>query len=157
MGRLSASRSATAATANPSATAAISSVIGRRLLRPGDDAPERVPLLPPGGFELLAGLELDVVAKLPDLFPDLLVLGNLPECRLELGHDRRRDALGPHDRAPHGEDHVDAFFLEGRRLRQLADARRAGYRERSHLARGHLGMSCAVNENVASAWPPSTA
>src|SRR5437879_4493790 len=139
MGRPRASASASAATARPSATAAMSRVIGRRLLRSGDDAPEGVPLLPPGRFELLAALELDVVAELADLLLELLVLGDLAECALELGHDRRRHALGPHDRAPHGEDHVDAFFLERRRLRQLADARRAGHCERPHLARGHLG------------------
>src|SRR5207249_5522632 len=130
IGNPNASRSASAATASPRTTAPISRVIVRLLLRGGDDAAEGVPLLPPGRLELLGRLELDVVAELSDLLQELLVLGNLPEGALEPGRDGRRQPLRPDDGAPHREDHVDAFFLERRRLRQLADARGAGHRQR---------------------------
>src|SRR5438034_7786703 len=104
IGNPNASRSA--ATASPRTTAPISRVIVRLLLRGGHDAAEGVPLLPPGRLELLARLELDVVAELSDLLQELLVLGNLPEGALEPGRDGRRQPLRPDDGAPHREDHV---------------------------------------------------
>src|SRR2546428_13980601 len=104
IGTPNASRSASAATASPRTTAPISRVIVRLLLRGGDDAAEGGPLLPPGRLELLARLELDVVAELSDLLQELLVLGDLPEGALELGPSPRPQPPRADRRAPPRED-----------------------------------------------------
>src|SRR3990172_5289767 len=95
----------------PAAIASRLTVRSRLLLRGRYELAVPLPLLAPSLGELLAPLELDVVAEAPDERPEGRIIADLLERGLELLHDRLGCALGRQHRPPHREDHVQAFLF----------------------------------------------
>src|SRR5919106_3045028 len=137
-GSLEDSKSAAAPNARMTAATAASRLTIALLLRGSHDLAKQLPLLTPGGLELLSSLKLNVVAETSNERLEGFILADLPEGRFELVQDRLRGAFGCEHGAPHGEDHIEPFFFHRRDVGKVTVSLGVGYRQGTHLPRRHL-------------------